>query len=256
MATTFDDNETSADRSRPIDLYVIATPTKTYYLTSNVADVVFGSQTYTAITLSRGSQALDRASPTNEYMIHLPITHEIVQRYAATGIPEGAVTVTHSRLQAISGAAIQQWTGQGQSLSMDGHVAAIRVSSLTADTLRIQLPTVAAQRSCNHMLYDAQCTLSRAAFSLASTIVSVSGVTVVLSTTFPADAGTVGTITHVASSQWRTVLLQSGNTLTLNVALVGVQAGDSVTIARGCDHTVATCKTDFNNVANFGGIRR
>ena len=95
--------------------------------------------------------------------------------------------------------------------------------------------------------------MSRAAFSLASTIVSVSGVTVVLASTFSADAGTVGTITHVASSQWRTVLLQSGTTLTLNVALVGVQAGDSVTIAQGCDHTVTTCKAKFNNVANFGG---
>lgn len=260
--STYDDDETSPSRSRPRDLYVIATPTKLYRHTSHVVDVVYGDDTYTALTMDRGPQVVTQETTGRELIISLPITHELVQRYFSSGIPEHGVVVTYYRMQERSGIAVQQYSGFAQSMSVEGNIASIRVPSITDDAFRIMLPVVRAQHLCNHILFDARCSPnpgvdgpSEAAFSFPAVITSQSGRT--LTWTAEIVVGDqylkFGRVIHSASAQPRTILDQVGGTITMTEPFVGAANGSSIVLIPGCGHTLEVCKSKFNNVINFGG---
>ena len=113
------------------------------------------------------------------------------------------------------------------------------------------------QPSCLHTLYDAGCTLNKASFATTGTVGAAS--TASLINFGGALAGHVqGTIlfTSGANSNLRTTvkLSTAGVSLSLIYPLPNVPApGDSFTVYLGCDHTRGTCKSRFNNLANYRG---
>jgi hypothetical protein len=252
MATTFDDDETSVARSRPIDLAQFDTPTRPYFNTSHNVDVAFGGNTYTAITMGIGEQQLAQDPTGREIIVTLPIAHPIVQRFCASGIPEQSVLVTLSRLQANSGAAVQFHVGFAGGISIDGHTALIRLPALTDDALKIRLPVISVQELCNHVLFDAQCTKSRADASATTPITAIVGNVIGVAIPIGQDF-LFGDVIHVASGQRRSIIKEDVGTLTMRAPFVGAIVGDLVTIALGCAHDVTTCRDKFNNVVNFGG---
>lgn len=263
--TTFNDDEASVDQGRPIDLYIIVTPTKTYRLTSNPVDVVYSSNTYSALTVSRGAQQIAQDMTAKELIIYLPITHELVQRFCSTGVPERNVLVTNLRLQSVSGIAVQINEGYAGALSIDHHVALLRVPSLTDDALRTKIPSAAAQLWCNHALFDRFCSPNPgtdgpdpAAFTFSTTVVSQTLspglVTLVIASISgnPDGWAAFGRVTHVASGQTVPILTQVGTTLKIGAVIVGATGGDSITVQAGCHHTNGACRDKFSNMVNFG----
>ncbi len=253
MSTTFDENERSTSQSRPIDLYTITTPTVTYRLTSYPVDVVYAGNTYTATTMDRGDLQIGQDLTGRELVIYLPITHPLVRKFAASGIPEHEVLVVLQRLQEASGEAQEEARGEGNGLSVEGKIAMLRVPSLTDDAMKIRLPVIAVQRLCNHVLYDAQCLVDRTTASSNMSITAIAGNTVTVSFPLAGTGMVFGDIRHAPTGQLRMVVAQSGSVLTLNVPLVDAHVGDAVEVAPGCDHTVTTCRDKFTNVINFGG---
>lgn len=254
MSTTFDDDERSISSSRPIDLYEIRTPTVTYRLTSYVLDVTYAGQTYTATTMSRGSQEVTPNPVGREFLIYLPITHPLVQRYASSGIPEHDVAITVVRLQAASGVAAQSWSGFGGALKVEGRMVTLAVPSITDDAIRVQLPVVAAQHACNHVLFDKQCQKVRGDFTDTVTITSINGNSISIGGVLrPLDYYAFGAVKHVATKQLRMIVSQDGSVITLNVPFVGANVGDAIDVSSGCDHSLRTCRDKFDNVINFGG---
>lgn len=257
---TFDDDERSVSQNRPIDLYTINTPTAVYRVTSHPTDVTYAGATYTATTMSRSDLYVTQQTG-REMVVYLPISHPLVQRFAATGIPEHSVTVTIVRMQAVSGQVIQQVSGFATALSVDGHVAMIRVPSVIDDAMKVRLPMVRAQRLCNHVLRDPQCSVDRfdTRFDVqppALYIVSQSGNVINVSTMdgHPDGWAQFGEAWHFTSGQYRMIVDQVGTTITLNVPFTNVANGDQLVIFAGCDHTVTTCRDKFDNVVNFGGM--
>lgn len=263
---SFDDNERSAQQNRPIDLYTITTPTATYTHTSHPVDVPYAGQIYTALTVSRGNLQIGQDPSGRELFIYLPITHPLVQRFAATGIPEHGVLVTIRRLQVVSGVAIQYRSGYAGGMSITGGVAQVRVPDLTDDATKIQLPVIAAHPTCNHILFDTQCSFDdhlglpdppvAASFLITTTIAAPpSGTAITVSSVGgkPDDWFTFGDAVHVATQQRRMIVSQTGTSLVLIAAFVGAGTGDVIQIYAGCDHGIGTCVTKFNNRKNFGG---
>lgn len=272
--STFDDNERSTSQNRPVDLYTIATPSQTYHLTSHPVDVDYSGDTYFATTMSRGPEEVSQDPVGRELLLSVPISHPVVQRFAAVGIPEQTVAITHLRLQTVSGVAIQGWVGFATALSVSGNLATLRVPAATDDALKIKLPIFRGQRLCNHRLYDAGCTLNRDglngpnfAFRLDTTVVSQAASTVhagaadlvVASAATPSGIGgspaewaTFGEV-YNSVGEARQILFQSSTTLTINAPFVGIVAGATVTIYAGCGHTMVACRDLFANVPNYGG---
>lgn len=273
---SYGQDESSVSQNRPIELYTITTSTATYQHTSHPADVPYGGGIFTALTMDRGSHQLANDQGVDEMTITLPISHPIVQGFAATGIPELSVMVTVQRLQSVSGVAVQIWKGPAQSMSVDGHLATIRVPASTADALKIQLPVIGATRVCNHRLFDSRCSPvpgglfppflgpagsggpTPALFTVTDLVSSIStdGLTVTMTaggvSTKPGGWAAFGRLI-LASGEQRRILAQVGATITLAVALPGLSAGTSVSVEAGCLHSITACKTKFNNQLNFGG---
>ena len=269
--STFDDDETSSSKSRPIDLYTIQTTSTAYYLTSHIVDVVYGGRTYIATTMSRGNLQVAQDLTGRELIVYLPIAHPIVQRYASFGVPEQSVLVTLLRLQERSGVAVQAWQGFGNAMNVEGHMAQLRVPSITDDAMKIKLPIVRAQKLCNHLLWDAQCSPPhrdgipdpprKSTEAYTTTLVSqviTPGVVTLAVTGWPAfplgapnDHFAFGEVHY--NGEVRQCLSQIGLMVTLDAPFPGVTAGAVITFFPGCDHRLSTCRDKFFNVINFGG---
>jgi uncharacterized phage protein (TIGR02218 family) len=227
-------------------------------VTSHIQSVVYGGNTYTALTMSRGNLQIGQELQGRELIVYLPIDHPLVQRFTASGIPEHAVTVTLLRMQSVSGQALQQWSGFAQSIAIEGHTASIRVPSVTEDAMKLRLPVISAQRLCNHTLYDSLCTLDRAGFAIEPPSVYITGQSGNTITLSMVDGSAdhrfqFGEVYH-GSGQRRHILEQIGTVLTLNAPFVGASTGDGVVVYSGCDHSIQTCRDKFGNVVNFGGM--
>ena len=266
---SFDDTQRSQRLNRPVILYTITTPSDTHRFTTNVIDVVFGGVTYSALTVIHDDEQTTQDPSGDELVIHLPISHPFVQRFAATGIPEQSVQVTVQELQTAASAAALTWSGAGQSMTINGHTAALRVPTATNDALKIQLPTLAAQRSCPHLLFDQNCAPLpggtfpsgsasgtggpvASAFTMAVHVASVSsdGNTITVSEGGLAAAYQFGKI--IFGSELRTISSQTGSVFLIDTPFVSLSIGQEIQIQQGCDKAATTCRDKFNNVANFG----
>lgn len=267
--STFDDDERSPSQNRPVELYTITTPTATYRHTSAPVDRVFGGNTYTALTMSRGDQEVNQDPTGRELLVYLPISHPLVQRYTASGIPEHAVTVTLQRLQTVSGVALQYFSGFAVGLSVQNHVATLRCPSTADDALKIKLPVIRIQKICNHVLFDIGCAPSpgsagggpvKASFQAATTLVSQTiapGIVTLVVASIggnPDEWASFGDVLHGPTGQRLFILRQTSTTLLLNMPIVGAVAGDAVTITAGCTHDIVTCRDKYSNAINFGGF--
>lgn len=271
---SFDDDERSVSANRPIDLFTITTPTAIYLHTSHPVDVTYAGNVHKAITMDRGTQQLGNDPGVDEQTLELPISHPLVQSYASTGIPELVISVTILRLQTRSGAAQQIFTGFAQSLTVDGHTAKIRVPAATADALKIQLPVVGATRLCNHRLFDGRCSPNPglkwpasgptgsggpdpANFLVLDTVNSISADGLTLGVfaigVKPSGWATFGRLIVPTTGDQRRIVSHVGTTLTIAVPFPGLTTSTGVRIEAGCDHSMATCKSKFNNQLNHGG---
>lgn len=140
--------------------------------------------------------------------------------------------------------------------------------------LRRKLPRMCKAQTCQNVLYDVNtCKAGRAYFETTVNIASITAVwppQVVVTFLLPDFAAKFQAANYLAqgifesgegeSYEARTILASSWNagagqlTLTLAVPLVITQAGANAQIVAGCDHTATTCKTKFNNFANFVGF--
>lgn len=253
---TFDTDEQSIQDSRPVEIYDFEFFTQTMRRTSYMRDFSFGGNTYIAVPVRRSAVAVMSSQDIPEMTVELAMDDDVVAAYAGVGIPPQKCKVTIRRVQQTSGVARQLWSGYVSYCTHKKMTAVLRVASAFDDPLRCELPAVVVSRNCNHVLYDAQCRLTRASFAQAATVNTFSGRDLTLSTVGGNPDGTYdfGELIHTASGERRTIITQVGTLVTLDLVLPNTfDAGDAVTIFQGCDKTVLTCRTKFNNVGNFGG---
>jgi uncharacterized phage protein (TIGR02218 family) len=131
------------------------------------------------------------------------------------------------------------------------------VNSYT-ELLNRQFPGNLYTSTCGNTVYDSRCTLIKA--SLSSTVTAQAGATkssIPIASTKAAgyyDLGTVQFTSGANNGVITSIKRWDGYTLTLGVPLrAPPAAGDTMTIAPGCDHTQATCLAKFNNLANYRG---
>lgn len=112
--------------------------------------------------------------------------------------------------------------------------------------------------TCLHALYDSGCTLARASFATSGTAGAGSTRTLINSAAAAAvQAQGAILFTSGANADVRATVKSAipGVSLTLSYPLPSTPApGDAFTVYQGCDHMPATCKAQFNNLANFRGF--
>jgi len=259
---TFTAFESSQETSQPIELYTFTIGTTVTRATSAEDDVTWNSNQYGAIALSRtklnggGTDSRDQ-----EVVLTLPGDHQIPKQYIDS-VPGVKATVAIQRVQRndTSFDVVIIFEGDIDSVAFtnSGRQAKIKLQPFMAATSR-PVPRFNYQGLCNHVLYDGACQVddTSASFRLSSAAVTAeSGSTI---TVTGADANgdgyyDGGFVENVGSSDRRLILSQVGTVLTLLLPFASSVNGSNVTVFAGCDHTIAICKSKFNNVINYGGF--
>lgn len=268
MAQTYNLDESSPQDNRPVELYdfVFAPGSSgTQRVTSYTHDFVFNGLLYSKRVIKRGSLAVvNSQNNVPEMTITMPVNDPIVQAYIGVGVAPQRTKVTITRFQQASQTSQQIWAGYIASCTVTHRDATFRIASLADDGFRIPIPSVVMSKLCNHVLYDAMCTVSRSGNASITTITSISPdrrtITVASLNSFIGEIESFyyGEFVHFGTTERRTIIPQlvaaSPFTVALDVALpTTVFVGDACIIYRGCNHSVATCQTKFQNVDNFGG---
>lgn len=258
--TTWLQDENSTYDNRVIELYVFTSPITTWYMTTYNRDFTFGGHTYLATPgLTRGPfPNYGFGGGVQEVVVELPFEH-VLARKCIGGLPPREIQVTIARYQQTSGISVQMWQGYITSSAVRDRLAQVRVPSGFDDAMVVEVPGWAASRTCNNILYDANCTQVRGPIQIATTISAIGARTVTVPVMALPNSSWLnwGEILHNASTERRQIRTHTTTLLNLNLNLpVEAQLGDAVTIFPGCDHTMDGqngCANKFANAINFNG---
>ena len=253
----FADDETSVETSQPREFYEIVHGATSYYVASGDRTITYNGHAFVATPSSRLEVAVSAVSATWEFVLALPASHALARRYVAMGgVPPQKILVTARRMQLNSGQVQQLHVGYVTSVSFDGHLAKFAVPGRVRAAMTRPLPTVLVDTRCGNVLYDAWCTVSRAANTVTTTITGTDGRIVFVSSVGGNPDGwyTYGELVHVPSGESMGIIDHTGGRITMQYPIAELLPGDSVQLVAGCDHLIGTCKTKYNNVVNFSGL--
>lgn len=248
----YEDYEVSVQGGQPVELYILTMGATIWRMCNSIDVVTYLGDTYSPTIVGRGNlksgmEAMD---------ITLPADHPFPFTYA-TVAPGVTATLTVLRYQRADPTDVQiRYKGVVRTVSFtkQGRGAKIHVIPLTA-TFDKLIPDRTYQASCNNVLYDSHCTISRSLYTYNGTPSGVSANTVTIPGLTVAKGGdwAVGGYIAYGSLDFRLVLAQSTDVLTLILPFYEDIVGEAVQVHAGCAHDIGVCDSKFSNAPNFGG---
>jgi len=252
----FDQLEQSVAASVPVEGYKFIGSFRTYLYTSADKAQVINGETYSSIAVKRSNVKAGTQEDDNLSLdLDLPFDIDVIRDYAYAQTPPKLVLEVYRQQFDNALAWSLFWRGIVRGFDVSERTAKVQVPSIFSLALQGEIPNVYFQTPCNHVLYDARCGQLRSDHSYTSYVQAVDRVTIAL-TTAPASTGILaaGEIVSLRNGERRLILSNDGSTIGIGYPFVDLQPGDKVELVKGCDHSIATCKTRFNNVINFGGF--
>jgi uncharacterized phage protein (TIGR02218 family) len=141
----------------------------------------------------------------------------------------------------------------------DGKVCSLVARTVLA-SIRRQFPRRTFQNACNHVIYDTTTckvddtdpTFRASALGVASMVGNLLTVSSGLSGIYTDGWMNGGYVEVVGGSDYRLIQDHTANVLTLMQPFATTPT--SVNVFAGCGHSVAICKSKFDNVDNYGGF--
>lgn len=257
---TFSTFENSVEASRPIEIYRIILGSQSYEYTSAEDTQVVNLLSYVPESISRTKIGQSREQNDNDVTITVPGTNEFVRQYIQVS-PGQRARVIIQRVQRSdfpSPEVITLFQGFVRSVAFtdQAKIAKISLVPLAAAASR-PIPRFVYSGQCNNVLGDAGCKvdLNLPAFRFVGTVSASSGNTVTVPglNAFADGFFNGGFVEALSGLDARLILSHTGNTIQLLLPFPFSSVGQTVTVFAGCDHTISTCKTKFNNVINYGG---
>lgn len=247
--------ELSLFGGKPIELYKFVHGADVWTYCAVSKDVVYDTETYAQLPIGRTSIGQNNEMAKSDITITCPIGCEVSQLFL-TGSPENAVSVTIFRQHdGAEDGPVVAWKGRVVSAKWDGAKCKLVCGSIYSTQKRIGL-RARYTRNCRHILYSRGCNLNKDDFAIPATVSAIDGSLTVL--TVPAAAGysagyfLAGMIG--ADGVYRFIINHSGSSITLATPITSVAVDDTINLYPGCDHSLATCKNKFNNLANNGSF--
>ncbi len=158
----------------------------------------------------------------------------------------------------IGGAVVVTFHGLVATIDNIGRLTCRMTVKSMLNKLAIDMPQEIWQPSCLNTLYDGKCTLSKAANSAAGSVGAGMTFTFIPWSGSAQDIYNQGTITFESGPNVgvsRTVRQSTPAGLYLQRPLDYLPAvGDGFAVYHGCDKTMTTCQSRFNNLTNFRGF--
>lgn len=249
---------------RPIELYEFSYGPlleDTYRYTDADYAITYLGQTFWPMTISRGSTGNTGSLDKTLLEVKLPHTSNIAQMYRIYP-PSQTVGLTILQGQGLDpdGEFVAIWVGRVISVAFEGIEAKVSGEPISTSFRRSGLRRNY-QYMCPHVLYGPQCKASRAAATVTSAAASVAGREVALTGALSRQAvyagGIISWVGNTGLPEARTILeVRSGTpgpTLVLSGLANSLAPGSTVSLAKGCLHTLPSCRDEHSNAPNFGG---
>jgi len=249
---TYSDYEISTALGQPNELYDIAMGTTHWRITSSGEDIDLYGHTYESTPCKRSQIEQTGEIPKDGVEVELPRSHAL-GLICIAGTPEEEVTLT-----------IYRGHGLFYITYFRGFLTSVKINKESIPTCFFEprssdLPFVGGRRRCmrlcGHKLFGYRCGLDNAAYNLAGTIDTISGVTITATEfgTTPYDFSHGGEI--IVGTAHRTIIAHVGITITLTRSFgASIVAGNTFSAYPGCDHAPTNCIA-YTNISNYGGLQ-
>lgn len=255
---SFSDFETSLQNGQPVRLYQFQRGPLRWGYTSADRDILHLSITFKSI---EGGIIDDGIRQTNDAQadtlnLTVPAKLDIAQMYRVIA-PSQTVAVTIFDLHFGDAGYLVVWVGQVAGvLFKDQYTAKIQCQTLAATLERTGLRKTWS-RNCPHTLYDDACKAPRSLYRVDGLIDRIDGVSIGFADAAAQPNGFYAGGYIEWTSQYgleqRGIESHQGDLLTIYGGASGLAIGQELAIYAGCDRTLNTCHTRFNNVPNYGG---
>lgn len=258
--------EVSIETNRPIELFEFQNGNTFYRLTSSEVAFEFAGNTYTPTAMDRGNVGRSGEAEQTTLEVRLPTTSTLASLYLGIQ-PANRTTLTLRRvhLSASPTTAITLFRGFVTSARFTDEQATLLLKPFN-ELFQREMPRYTYQGLCNHILYSNACgiietdppnqlTAAVTAFvEPDGSQITVTGAGSVTDNRSPAQPFKGGFARLTDFSDYRLILDQDGDTLTLLLPFRTNILGSDIVLQRGCDKTIQTCLDKFNNVPNYGGF--
>jgi len=260
---TYHAHETSEQDGRPVEIYRFTIGSDPPYLYTSAEDTItVAGETYAPIAIMRGSIVQGPDERSRPLEVTMPGTAEFARRFAGI-VPGQSALLTLRRFHRDDGATPQVITSfigtvHAARFGDDGQSLVFPVYSLEYG-LSKTVPRFGFQSVCNNVLYDFLCGVDEddPANKFTSTVTAISGNDITVAGAGAFGGGnqfSAGFAKPQAFNDFRTILGQAGDVLTLMLPFPMALLGSTVVVYRGCDHLIeGDCSLKHANVGNNGG---
>jgi len=257
--------EISVEGSIPIELYEWSAGLTTTRYTSSEGDISFGGFTWASRTLTRDGFGKMVETEQSTLEVKMPTTDPIASQYIGIQ-PADRVDLVLSRIHEVMSPAssLVLFRGFVTSVAFKDEIATLTLKPFN-ELFQREMPRQTYQGLCNHVHYDGRCGIieSAAPNQLIGTVISqtnngeiinVPGAGSVADNKSPLQAFKGGFARTSDFSDFRLILDQDGDDLTLLLPFSSSVLGTSIVLQRGCDRSVVTCVAKYGNIINYGGF--
>lgn len=266
--------ETSEERGQPVELLLFkyggTSASENAYTTASRA-IEFGGRTFEPLAIDRSKIQTQGRGEAEELTFEVPINSEIAELFrvfppaeiVSLIVWQGHLPNPDDPVEYTAGDQfLAVWTGRVLESRRDRESATLSANNAQAGMKRVGL-RLHYQIPCPLALYSSRCRADKPAAGHSESVVSIAGNVVEFG---PGWSGAVSPESYVGGliewdgehgREYRTILrIASDNLVTVNAALRGLEASDSVDVYLGCAHTEAACANLHDNIVNYGGFSR
>lgn len=249
-------DEEEAIQRKPAELYHIWRDGGEHWrYTSGDVTVTYDGEDYEPATLERSQVKYDSKLDIVTMEIRAAYLTDAVLKYIAVNPLEVlwvSVMKIHRDQDPLEVDVV--FIGQIKNVSFKGAQAKVACVGFE-QFLKKTVPRWRYQLTCNHILFDNYCSLTKVDYKIEAVVTLDETETILSSATFAlqADGYFIGGEV-VFGIEARTIVAHSGTDITLIYRMENLSDSDTVEAYPGCDRRIETCRDTFDNIINYLGF--
>jgi uncharacterized phage protein (TIGR02218 family) len=256
----FNDLEISIFGGKPVELYQFSVLGAYWRYTTEDRVVTFNGADYAPMAgLKRGSIKVTQNVEKGEQRIQVRGDSEIAREYLISPPSEPVGVRIFSKHRGDPDYIIR-WRGRVQNCAWEENTAFATLLCVQANT-SLKQPGLrrSYQYSCPYDLYGPGCKVNRSAYEVIGEVIAINGLFLAFDSgdSFPDGYFAGGYFVWEGTTgrqETRMITASTGSIIQSQLTTIGLTVGDIVRFYPGCNHSIQTCYTKFNNAENFGGM--
>jgi uncharacterized phage protein (TIGR02218 family) len=236
------------------ELFLFSTGVTTYFYTSYSEHITYNGDQYQAVPIKRSGFTTDVVEGAVRCMVQAPVSTVFSQYISQAPFVPIQVEIRRIYLDDLISSDLR-FKGTVSSISFERQVATVEcVSSM--DELNRTIPRIVIQVMCNLALYSERCTLIKGNLVQNwSVIPDLDPIKLYIIGGFPVGLTDyyIGGIAEYKTDM-RYISAQGSDWIELYYPFETIPSGSTLKLYAGCDKSISTCRTKFNNEPNFLGM--